>query len=110
METKRLNQLLAFHTSNPKDEFILFALAKEYEKHGDEKKALLHYLELVDHSPNYVGTYYHLGKLYEKMQELSHAFSTYKKGMEVARNHNDQHALSELAAAKLELGDDEDFD
>ncbi len=110
MDPKRLNQLLAFHSSNPKDEFILFALAKEYEKHGDDEKALHHYQHLVEHSPNYVGTYYHLGKLYEKLQEAPLAFSTFKTGMEVARQQGDQHAYNELAGAKLELGDDDDFE
>ena len=105
-----MNQLLAFHTSNPEDEFILFALAKEYEKHGDDEKALRHYQQLLEHSPNYVGTYYHLGKLYEKLQEPSQAFFTYKSGMEVARQQGDQHAFNELAGAKFNLGDDEDFD
>jgi Tfp pilus assembly protein PilF len=109
MDTKRLNQLLAFHTSNPKDEFILFALAKEFEKHDDDEKALHYYRQLLEHSPDYVGTYYHLGKLYERLLQPGAAFAAYKTGMEVARQKGDQHALNELAGAKLELGEDDDF-
>ena len=30
--------------------------------------------------------------------------------MEVAKQQGDQHALSELAGAKLQLGDDDDFE
>ncbi|MEN0003297.1 MAG: tetratricopeptide repeat protein [Bacteroidota bacterium] len=110
MANNRLNQLLQFAEENPQDSFILFALAKEYEKLQQPQKALAHYLQLTQQDPNYVGTYYHLGKLYEQQEEFHTAFFTYKKGMEIARAQGDQHALSELAGAKLNLGDDEDFE
>ena len=106
----RLNQLLAFHEANPKDSFILFALAKEHEKIGDDDKALHYYLKIKEHEPGYVGVYYHLGKLYEKIGSANLAFSTYQTGIDVARQAGDQLALSELAEAKLMLGDDEDFE
>ncbi len=109
MSQTRLTQLLAFHESSPKDSFILFALGKEYENIGDDEKALRHYRQICEHEPNYVGVYYHLGKLYEKLGEPAQAFSTYKLGMEIARQENDQHAWNELAEAKLHLGDDDDF-
>lgn len=109
MSTSRLHQLLAYHEASPKDSFLLFALAKEYEKMGDDDKALHHYLKIREHDPGYVGVYYHLGKLYEKIGSADLAFSTYRTGMDVARQAGDQHALSELAEAKLMLGDDEDF-
>jgi tetratricopeptide (TPR) repeat protein len=110
MSSTRLTQLLAFHESNPADSFVRFALAKEFELQGDDEKALQHYLHLVEKDPNYVGTYYHLGKLYEKLENFNKAFQAYKKGMEIALQEGDQHAYNELAAAKLNLGDDEDFD
>lgn len=106
----RLDQLLEFLKSSPNDSFITFALAKEYEKHNQTDKALEHYLQLTQNAPDYVGTYYHLGKLYERLQVFEEAFATYKRGMEVARKLGDQHALSELAGAKLSLGDEEDFE
>ena len=34
---------------------------------------------LIKDHPDYVGTYYHLGKLYEKNQEPDKAIETYKK-------------------------------
>ena len=106
----RLERLKDFHDASPKDTFVLFALAKEYEKMGDEQAALAHYLKTLEVDENYVGTYYHLGKLYEGMGKPATAFSTYKKGIEVAKLVGDQLALNELSGAKLELGDDEDFE
>ncbi len=105
MKNKRLNQLLAFHQENPEDSFILFALAKEYEKNEDYDKALLHYTLLVEKDVNYVGTYYHYGKLKEALGHLEEALEIYQKGMSIAKNSGDQHALGELAGAKLNVED-----
>jgi tetratricopeptide (TPR) repeat protein len=109
MSISRLSQLLAFYEANPKDSFILFALAKEYEKLGDDDKALYYYRLSTDNDPAYVGVYYHLGKLFEKTGDPATAFSVYTKGMDIARQAGDQHALNELAEAKLNLGDEEDW-
>jgi len=110
MPDTRLKQLFTFLESSPDDAFISFAIAKEYENLGDLDKSLAAYLELTQKNPDYVGTYYHLGKLYEQKEQFSEAFATYKTGMAVAKKAGDQHALSELAGAKLSLGDDEDFE
>ncbi len=106
----RLDQLKSLLESNPTDSFIQFALAKEYEGMGEPDKALVYYQSLENNDPDYIGTYYHLGKLYEKLNQLNEAFSTYRIGMEIAQKAGDKHAYSELAEAKLALGDDEDFE
>lgn len=110
MTSDRLQQLLDFLKNSPGNSFINFAIAKEYEGLGDDKNALAYYLQLVENDENYVGTYYHLGKLYEKFEDFEKAFSTYKQGMKIAKDQGDQHAFNELAGAKLNLGDDEDFE
>ncbi len=97
-------------SENPKDSFLLFAIAKEYEGLGRHNDALDFFLNLKKENPDYVGLYYHLGKLYEQKEEIETAFFTYKEGMEIAKKQGDQHSLNELAAAKLNLGDDEDFE
>ena len=110
MSSQRLEQLKGFLESSPNDSFILFAIAKEYEGLGLSDEALEYYLKLRKEDPDYIGTYYHLGKLYETRQALQEAFTTYKEGMAIAKTAGDQHALSELAGAKLNLGDDDDFE
>jgi tetratricopeptide (TPR) repeat protein len=110
MSSARLTQLLAFYKDSPNDPFILFALAKEYEGLGQLETALQHYLELKEKDAKYVGLYYHLGKLNEVLQQEKAAWDTYSEGMKVAREIGDQHALSELAGARLNLGDEEDFE
>ena len=110
MSSARLEQLKAFLAKTPKEPFILFAIAKEYEKLQQLPDALQYYEQLRQDSPNYVGTYYHLGKLLEQLGKEKEAFFTYKKGMEIAKAAGDNHSLSELAGAKMELGDDDDFE
>jgi tetratricopeptide (TPR) repeat protein len=103
----RLDLLQALLNDSPNDSFALFATAKEYEKMGDTTQALAHYLRLRDTNPAYVGLYYHLGKLYEMLQEPENALATYRQGCDVARAAKDFHALGELNGARLAL-DDED--
>ncbi len=109
----RLEQLLAFLAENPSDDFLLFAVAKEHEKAGDDAAALDFFKKLEAAHPAYVGLFYHLGKLYERLKRPGDAVLTYKKGIETARAARDFHAASELQGALLNLGfeedDDEDF-
>lgn len=107
---KRIEQLQQLLQNSPNEPFILFALAKEYEKLQEQPQALKIYEQLRDNQPDYVGTYYHLGKLYEKLDRPAEAFKTYAKGMHVAQQAGDMHSRSELAGAKLALGDDDDFE
>lgn len=106
----RLERLLDFHEENPADTFILFALAKEYENMGELESSLQFFNKLLEADPNYIGAFYHLGKLYEQLSKPEKAYAVYKTGMEVARKRGDDHALHELAAARLNLGDEEDFE
>lgn len=106
----RLEKLLRFLEENPGDSFLLFAIAKEYEKNGNDDEALLYFEKLEAEDEGYVGLYYHLGKLWERRSAPAKAFRVYSKGMEIARKAGDQHALSELAGARLILGDEDDFD
>ncbi|MCX2477586.1 tetratricopeptide repeat protein [Pedobacter sp. MC2016-15] len=111
MQSTRLNKLLAFLTTEPNDPFILYALATEYNSLNDTEQAYHYYLKLVDEHPAYVGTYYHLGKLYQKHGETDKAIAIYEQGMERAREKGDGHAFAELqgaynTAAGLDYEDD----
>jgi len=99
MQNTRLNKLLAFLTTSPDDPFILYALATEYNTLNDTEQAFYYYLKLVDEHPSYVGTYYHLGKLYQKEQQQEKAIAIYQLGMQRAREKGDRHAFSELQGA-----------
>jgi tetratricopeptide (TPR) repeat protein len=99
MQTTRLNKLLEFLKADPADPFILYALATEYNTAGDYDQAFHYYNLLVENSPEYVGTYYHLGKLLEKTGNKEGAVDIYQQGLKAARHKHDNHAYAELQGA-----------
>jgi tetratricopeptide (TPR) repeat protein len=102
----RLEHLLKLLEETPDDSFLLFAVGKEYEKAEDFGNALSHYRRLQAADPDYVGLYYHLGKLLETLERPEEALEAYDAGIAVAKAAGDRHAWSELAAARLELDDE----
>ena len=98
MQSGRLEKLLEFLKNEPEDEFLQYALATEYLRLNETGKALQYYENLVSKHPGYVGTYYHLGKLYEALNRKDEAVKTYETGMEIAKQKRDNHAFSELQA------------
>ncbi len=113
MPPDRLEQLLEFYEQDPGDAFTRFALAQEYLKQGQPARALAFYEQLVADRPEYTGTYYHLGKLYEKLDRQDDAVATYRQGIAVCRAQRHLKDLSELQDALLQaqgVGFDDDFD
>jgi tetratricopeptide (TPR) repeat protein len=109
MTNSRLMQLLEYLDEDPNDSFTIYAIAMEYSK-TDEKKALEYYNKLLNANANYVATYYHAGKLHEKMGNKKEAEGIYKKGMEISKNLKNIHAFSELQSAYNQLLELEDED
>ncbi len=105
----RKAQIEAMLADSPQDSFLRFALAKEHEKEGAAAGAREVYEAIVADDPDYPGTYYHLGKLLEKLGEDAEAWRVYTTGIAVTKRLGEKHAMSELAGARMELGDEEDF-
>ena len=103
-----IDMLLKMYEESPDDTFVLFALAKEHQSLEKFDLALEYFDKLLSADKNYVGAYYHLGKLYESKQEIDKAISTYKEGIQIASMAGDNHAKSELAGALMNI--DEDFE
>ena len=98
----RLEALLQYFEYDPGDSFTRFALAREYQKRGNTERALEFFEGLVRDTPDYVGTYYHLGKLYEQEGRKEEAKATYRRGIAAARRLRDVHTASELRDALLQ--------
>ena len=72
---------------DPANTMIMFGLAKEYEKAGDDAKMielLERYLAAADDEGNAYGM---LGRAYERAQQDEKARETYQRGIEVATAH-----------------------
>ena len=94
----RLAQLLAFYEADATDPFIIYALATEYRADAPET-AWPYYQKLLAEHPDYVGTYYHAGKLLEAFGRKAEAESVYRQGLVVSRKAGQLHAASELQGA-----------
>lgn len=99
----KLDRLLRLNEERPRDAFTLFAIAKEYEKIDDIENSLSYYRQIIDADPDYIGVYFHLGKLLEQDQQDIAALDVYRKGIQVGENLKDFHAIAELKNAFLNL-------
>lgn len=93
---QRLREMLA---QQPTDSFLNHALALEEIKLGNEATARTLFELILQREPQYIGSYYHLGKLLERQGEETAAIEVFERGMEVAQKLGDQHALNELRGA-----------
>ena len=89
--------------ATPDDPFLQHALALELIKTGDDAGARTRFEGLLDKDPTYVGSYYHLGKLLERIGDNTGAIAVYERGMTAALAAGDRRALGELRSAHSEL-------
>jgi tetratricopeptide (TPR) repeat protein len=99
MAEDRLKMIKEMLKTNPMDPFLLYAIALEYKKNGEDQLAIEQLENLIQKNPDYLGSYYQLGKLYEEKNQLEKAIEVYKKGKEIAELKNDNKTLGELNEA-----------
>jgi Tfp pilus assembly protein PilF len=99
----RIEKLLDYMKASDKDSFLQHALALEYIKIGKDEEARELFNEILLREPTYIGSYYHLAKLLERIGETEEAVITYNKGMEEAKKAGDNHTYNELRAALEEI-------
>ena len=102
---ERVDKLKQMLIASPGDCFLLHALGLEYMKINDIEQAITYFEKVINTDKNYVGTYYHLAKAHEKMNEVVKAIAIYEKGIEVAQNQKDNHAKNELQMALDEISE-----
>lgn len=101
----RIERLKEFLSANPNDSFVQHALALEYIKTGDDQSARQLFESVLQRDENYVGSYYHLGKLLERNGDSNAAIEVYQKGMVKAKEAGEQQAYNELQGAYEDLTD-----
>lgn len=100
---ERINKIKEFLVQSPKDSFLQHALALEYIKIENDSEARKLFEEILERDPAYTGSYYHLGKLLERIGETEKALLCYERGMEECKKLGDQHSYNELQAAYEDL-------
>ena len=106
MNNSRIALLKQYLEEEPEEPFNLYALAMEYL--GEHPSMALSYFEtLLAKHPDYLGTYYHAGKLYQAFQKEQVAKEIFEKGIALAIRLKETKALAELRNAWNELLDEE---
>jgi Tfp pilus assembly protein PilF len=102
----RIDKLKEYMKTAGKDSFLQHALALEYIKVGNDEEAKKLFNDILKREPTYIGSYYHLGKLLERIGDPEKAMRVYARGMEVATAANDHHSYTELRAAFEDVEDE----
>jgi len=87
MAASRIEIFEQMLVGDPANTMVMFGLAKEYEKAGDEAKliaTLERYLAAADDEGNAYGM---LARAYERSKEPEKARAAYERGIEVANAH-----------------------
>jgi tetratricopeptide (TPR) repeat protein len=103
--TKRIETIKRLLIEEPSDTFLLYALATEYIAENEDKKAMEILETLVNSNPEYEASYYHLGKLYQRMELKDKALIIYEEGIEVSKKLKNFKNVSEIQHAIDELLD-----
>lgn len=93
---KKIRQLAESLKKNPNDSFIKFALALELLKKDDVIKARVLFESILRQDPEYLGVYYHLGKLYEREGRLPDAKKMFTDGLKIAKVQQNKRTVLEL--------------
>jgi len=103
----RKERILSLLESDPEDDFLLFALAKEFENENLLEESINTFQKLLQIHPNYIGAYYHLAKALDETQKKAEALLIIKEGMERAKSLKDLHSLAELQnlSSAIEMND-----
>ncbi|MFN8700216.1 MAG: tetratricopeptide repeat protein [Flavobacteriales bacterium] len=103
MTSERLKMIEVMLETNPRDSFLHYAAALEHQKQGDIAQAIKILRQLIRQSPDYLASYYQLGKILEERGKTEEAIAVYQQGKSVARKQNDMKTLGELSEALMLL-------
>ena len=107
MNNTRITILKQYLEDEPNEPFNLYAIATEYI-HEEPHTAMEYFEQLLEKHPDYLGTYYHAGKLYYDFNQVEKAKLVLGKGIELALQQKQNKALGELHNALNEILDDLD--
>ncbi len=99
----RLKLIESMMVSNPDDSFLQYCAALEYQKKGEQMTAIKILRGITKNDPDYLASYYQLGKLLEECGKVEDAILAYKAGKNIARKRDDSKTMGELSEALMLL-------
>jgi hypothetical protein len=97
----RIEALLAL---DPADQFLRYSLALELEKEGQHDRSLDGLRGLQVDQPPYVPAFFMAAQQLTKLERITEARETLRRGIEEARHQNNAHAAGEMSEFLASLG------
>lgn len=98
-----MQQLQQMLQKEPRDAFLLYAMALEYKKAGNNPEAIGYLDRVLAVDPGYCYAYHQKGLVHEAAGNLAAARQAYRDGMEAAAKKGDAHARQEIEAALMAI-------
>ena len=95
----RLEQLQKMLAREPNDTFLLYGIAMEHKKAGDDSQALEMLEKVIQIDPGHGYAFFQRGQILEMSGDPTAARQAYSDGIIAATKSNDAHARSELEGA-----------
>lgn len=92
----RLEGLLKFYETDPKDTFTLYGIALEYISLKDFEKAEMFFQKIFEVDTKYIPAYMQYALLKSNLGETEKAKELFIKGISVAKEVGDTHAAAEM--------------
>lgn len=103
----RREKIRAMLDGNPDDQTLLYMLAMECDKAGDDDEALDLFQQLMNDTTPYVPAFLMAGQLLARLDRTDEARQIYTLGIEEAQKQDNAHAAGEMTAFRDDLPDDQ---
>ena len=88
----------------PGDPFLMYGLAMEHQREGDDGAALALFTRLQQGEPPYVPAFFRCGQMLVDLGRIEEARTALRHGIEQARLQGDAHAAGEMSELLMDLG------
>jgi len=99
----RMQKLQAMLERSPTDTFLLYAIAMEHKKAGNNAEALGFLDRVIRQDAGYCVAYHQAGLVHEAAGDVAAAKQAYHDGIAAATRKGDLHAAEEMKAALMML-------
>jgi tetratricopeptide (TPR) repeat protein len=102
----RREKIEAMLADEPRDVFLRYSLAMEFDKEGRHDESLSALMELTQEDQAYVPAFFMAGQQLARLERTDDAREVLREGIEEARRQGDTHAAGEMAEFLASLGHD----
>jgi hypothetical protein len=89
---------------DPRDSFLRYSLAMEWEKEGNHERSLELLFELTRDTPPNVPAFFRAGQQLAALDRIEESRAALRDGIEAARQQGDSHAAGEMSEFLASLG------